>query len=107
MSKKYIKRYTINVVWYIEANQWGEFKNIIGIETSEQLLLNVEIQVKPNPVETYFAINGLYGTAFMRLFDSNGRCLLSGQVHDSEKIDVSGLVQGLYFIELKKGKEYL
>lgn len=91
---------TASVDIYRAANQWSDFQNIIGTNTSDRQLMNDKIQLLPNPVVAEFSIKGFDGTATLTLTDINGRIVMSRHVVQNEKIAVGELAQGLYFAEL-------
>ena len=64
------------------------------------------LKIFPNPASTYLNIEiGFSGTQY-QIFDSYGRRLLNGKLEEN-RIDVSSLVPGLYFLRVESdGKAY-
>jgi uncharacterized delta-60 repeat protein len=102
----------------IEVNQSGIYQAtaISNGETSfsQELIITVEdctglneinnstISVYPNPTTSFlnFSIPNIQSTNY-QIFDISGRIVLSSSIHNQEAIDVSGLLSGLYLIQLK------
>lgn len=62
------------------------------------------LNVYPNPAHDVLTIEGLQGNTMITIFDLNGRQLTQGQSQNSiENVDVSGLANGVYFIQIRSG----
>ena len=57
------------------------------------------IQIYPNPAHDFLQVSGAGLGNRYRIFNQNGQLVLSGKIsQNEEKIDVSNLLPGLYFI---------
>ena len=61
--------------------------------------LNAPMLVYPNPVQDFLRVSGAgFGNRY-RIINQNGQLVLSGRIsQNEEKIDVSKLLPGLFFI---------
>ncbi|MGK6343514.1 T9SS type A sorting domain-containing protein [Chryseobacterium sp. DT-3] len=66
---------------------------------------NVDIQVYPNPVVEYFSVKskGNYKIETVKVFDAAGK-LIKNVTNTNDKINVSDLSSGIYFIRVKTEK---
>ena len=55
----------------------------------------------PNPVIDYLYIKTEQGKYQIKINDISGKTVLSIQIHGSERLDLSELATGTFFIELK------
>jgi hypothetical protein len=86
---------------YQAANQWKDFTNILGFTTALPTLSDGgSIQTYPNPVSYSFRIKGIEGLASFKLFDINGRMILTDQVHCNSIMSVAHLPKGLYVVSI-------
>jgi len=71
-----------------------------GIKTRGK---NPKVKIYPNPVHDDLYIefdNGQLGSADFRLFDTNGKLVIVQPFRSKDKIDISCLKQGVYFISI-------
>ncbi len=61
-----------------------------------------EISIYPNPARDYLVLKNVVGTSSIRIIDATGR-LISGEESTDNKIDVSKLNRGIYFIQIENG----
>lgn len=64
-------------------------------ETSKDI---INLYIKP--IDNALLINGINGSGTLKLFDINGRQLLSKQISNNESVLISFLPQGLYIVKL-------
>ncbi|WP_294288093.1 LamG-like jellyroll fold domain-containing protein [uncultured Chryseobacterium sp.] len=70
------------------------------LSTKEVKTQPVSGSIAPNPAKNYIELHApIKGSKTYTITDANGRLLSRGQVSDKEKIDVSALSKGIYFIE--------
>ena len=79
----------------------------VGVIHQEALGLNENfgnrISVYPNPAKDYVIVNS--NTAVVvQIFDASGRKILEQQSFKGERIDTSGLLSGIYVIQISNGK---
>ena len=58
--------------------------------------VDIELNVFPNPTQDFIQIDGLKNVSNFKLFDSNGKLVLSGDVDNKQLIDLSSLNKGTY-----------
>jgi len=58
--------------------------------------VDIELNVFPNPTQDFIQIDGLQNVSNFKLFDSNGKLVLSGDVDNKQLIDLSSLNKGTY-----------
>ncbi|MDD3739676.1 MAG: T9SS type A sorting domain-containing protein [Bacteroidales bacterium] len=63
----------------------------------------------PNPCTDYITISGDFNTELisMLIFDITGKCVISTQVGQGEKIDLSGIAGGIYTYEIQDGENII
>ncbi|MBL1221859.1 T9SS type A sorting domain-containing protein [Chryseobacterium sp. L7] len=61
---------------------------------------NAEISIYPNPADTFVEIRNLKESADYKIHDASGRLAQEGTVQN-QKINVAGLMKGLYILTLK------
>lgn len=102
--------WTLTVVDY-EENDGGAIENF-GIEfcgyaeptMSVNDQLYNDFQIYPNPTQNSFAVSGLKEVSALSIFDINGRKLNHiSAVANNQKIDVSNLQSGVYFVRIESG----
>jgi len=59
------------------------------------------IQVFPNPTGDVIHVSGINSSSPYQMFDLNGRVVLEGTVHESSTIDLSGLLSGVYVLQVQ------
>lgn len=80
---------------YTSSTSVGEFH--VGID---EKLLAESITVYPNPATNYLNID-LPGTSQLKIYDMSGRQILDMQTdNNTERVDVSGLQNGLYIAKI-------
>lgn len=73
------------------------------IVTASQAPTAYELSVYPTVFGSTFWIAGLQGKATARLFDSSGRAVFQTQLTQAEEaVNVAGLPNGLYFLEVRE-----
>lgn len=60
----------------------------------------LNLQVRPNPAGANFKLVGLEGEARVIMYDMQGKVLLDKHIRDNEKIDLSNIKKGIYFLEI-------
>jgi hypothetical protein len=75
---------------------------ITGIEETG---LNRGTAIFPNPATTTISILNINQPTAYKIYNPDGRMMLSGTATESSKINITGLAQGVYFIQM--GSEYL
>lgn len=59
-----------------------------------------EIEIYPNPADTFVEVKNLKGKADYKIYSADGRLVLDGKL-DGQRINVAGLVKGMYIITIK------
>jgi hypothetical protein len=100
---------SISIVYY-NYNQWGGFKNTIrGKRTAESIdnpeLSDQIIKIMPNPCFNELSILGAPIPAELSIYDLQGEIHIS-KMFDGNKVDVSLLSPGIYFLSLKYSSHY-
>ena len=62
------------------------------------------IEVFPNPTSNYITINKLSSPRSYAIYDISGKLVSSGELSNNEKIDLTSLRKGIYFLKLKNRK---
>ncbi len=77
--------------------------NVLNV-SAEELSKN-ELIVFPNPASDYIKIKGEgeQGTYIVELVDMNGRVIRSAEINDQEKLSLSGVATGTYFVRVNQG----
>lgn len=79
------------------------------IHRADEKNANADIQIYPNPVTEYFSVKSKenYRIETVKIFDSSGK-LMKNIMNNNDKINVSDLSSGIYFVRIKTEKgEYL
>jgi hypothetical protein len=91
---------------YQSIETWKDFNIVEG--TGSTTITNIEnyfLQVSPNPATDFITISGLQINETIRLFDLNGRLLISRRAtSESETISVSHLPAGWYLVRVGSGQ---
>ena len=90
-------------IWeYRSSNKNQQWKVVAtrGAKGNKALLTFNSFQVYPSPATTYVKISGVPNTTFVQIYDGNGRLLITSKVSADEKVDVSSLSSGLYFLTI-------
>jgi hypothetical protein len=73
--------------------------------TSLQMLTQNEIEIWPNPASDFLQFQTINSIEEVLVFDSSSRFIKSVQINASEgRIDLKGLVQGIYFASFRNEK---
>ena len=84
-------------VYEIEANNYTYVQAKYASTSVKEL--NAPMLVFPNPAQEFLQVSGVGLGNHYRIFNQNGQLVLSGKIsQNEEKIDVSSLLSGLYFI---------
>lgn len=83
--------------WKGDADGW--IIKVTGSAGVQDLSLNDAILCYPNPATDLIYIDGLNQDASATVYDLTGKVLIF-EDHVANQLDISGLVQGVYFIEL-------
>lgn len=59
-----------------------------------------EIEIYPNPADTFVEVKNLKGKADYKIYSAEGRLVLDGKL-DGQRINVASLVKGMYIITIK------
>ncbi|HBV15696.1 reprolysin-like metallopeptidase [Chryseobacterium carnipullorum] len=62
-----------------------------------------EVEIYPNPADTFVGVRNLKGKADYKIYSADGRLVQSGGV-DNQIINVAGLTKGMYIITIKDDK---
>ena len=84
----------------MKANFYYSEININSIET----INTPSISITPNPTTGDFYINNISSTLKVEIYDISGKCVKSLSVNESNKIDISELNNGLYFVIMTDNK---
>lgn len=124
-SKNYQKRDTVTV-FAMSANNTGKIRKgnitlngplmktklIVAIQDFvtgfDEITKNANLLLYPNPASTELVIQGLdalqLSVCTFTITDITGRIVKKPQAKNNGRIDVSGLIKGLYFIEVREDK---
>lgn len=71
---------------------------------------DISFRIYPNPASNYAQVTtgSQYASSAYKyvIFSANGRCMLEGKLPVSGRLDLTNLLDGIYFIRLYKGHEY-
>ena len=107
---------TYTVIINHKNNLSTSFQNISIVATgivSHNLSIDrtekVDFVIWPNPVENtlYIKTKGIFPNANYKIFDLNGRSIITGVLSNSNSIDLSNLLQGVYVLKLISEKSIL
>ena len=65
----------------------------------------IKFKIYPNPTTDFFQIQTQESNLKVEIFSANGQLVLENQFIQNEKIDVSGLPKGIYFIKVISNKQ--
>lgn len=87
---------------YQAADQWKDFKEIIGTPTSilSEKGVSPLFNILPNPALDYFVIQGLEKETLVSVYDVFGKMVLEKRIFPNEKISVIGWNKGIYFVKI-------
>ena len=91
-------------------NRFKNYNLAIDVEeaiTSVNDLLKNNIKIYPNPFVDYIEISGINKGIQLQIIDINGKQIYQKIIDDLEKISLSNLSTGIYFIKLENNGEIL
>ncbi|WP_299525912.1 T9SS type A sorting domain-containing protein [Winogradskyella sp.] len=92
----------INFTFWAVNNVGGGFTYTRSTEATLDIEenKNFQIDLKSNPVKDFLEISNLTKTSDFQIFNINGQLLKKGIVNRDDKIDVSNLTTGIYFVRI-------
>lgn len=98
--------YLLNYTWDASSDQWVlydrdtyYYSDQVISSVSEPILID-EVKIYPNPARDFVFFDVDTHSAFVELFDMQGKKVLSQELLESKQIDVSRLKSGIYFYKL-------
>jgi len=87
---------------YQAAYQWKDFVNIVEMTSTavNELSGNKNSVLYPNPTSGDFSVSSLEGSAQLRIFDENGRLMVSRSIENNKKVSVSTLPTRVYTVKV-------
>jgi hypothetical protein len=70
-----------------------------ALAVKEMANVKSEIEIYPNPADTFVEVKNLKGKADYKIYSAEGRLVQSGQL-DGQRINVASLVKGMYIITI-------
>ncbi|WP_072922680.1 T9SS type A sorting domain-containing protein [Chryseobacterium sp. OV279] len=91
----------VNGGGFISAGSFRDFPvKITGaLAVDEVKGTNSEIEIYPNPADTFVEVKSLKGKADYKIYSAEGRLVQSGKL-DGQRINVSSLIKGMYIITI-------
>ncbi len=91
---------------YWVADQWKDFQNIIEGQLPNALIIarNESIKVYPNPANGFIEIKGLESSANVRIYNMQGRELITRNIIPNETVSINSLPQGLYIVKVNSSE---
>ena len=74
---------------------WSKFEL-----SKTELLVKDKISIYPNPAGNYLMINNLNANTSIKIYSISGVLLKTMQIQNGDKIDISDLEQGIYFLHI-------
>ncbi|MDR6372096.1 hypothetical protein J2795_003246 [Chryseobacterium bernardetii] len=74
----------------------------LGVKESAQSS-SADIEIYPNPADTFIEVKNLKGKADYKIYSADGRLVQEGQP-DGKRINVASLIKGMYVITIKDDK---
>ncbi|MDR6487166.1 hypothetical protein J2799_001651 [Chryseobacterium vietnamense] len=74
----------------------------LGVKESAQSS-STDIEIYPNPADTFIEVKNLKGKADYKIYSADGRLVQEGQP-DGKRINVASLIKGMYVITIKDDK---
>lgn len=72
-----------------------------NLATAEAKVTKSNLSIAPNPADDVLYVNiPLKGKNAYKIYDVNGRTVISGELDDSKTINISSLMKGAYFLEI-------
>jgi len=62
------------------------------------------VSLYPNPSSAVFHIKGLQETSQIKIYDINGRTILTTSITNNQSVDVSNLSKGMYLVNISNPK---
>jgi len=92
---------------YTQAEAGISIGENLGLISYQTMLTDdaAPILLFPNPAYDVLHVESLPVNSTLSLYNTFGRCLLSGTYSEKAEINLSGLVDGLYFIRIKSGRQ--
>lgn len=89
-------------VWMNLMKEETEYKSATGINTNK-----LQLTVYPNPSSDYIKISGKENAATINIYSLSGQLVQSENIENlqSQAIDISGLQNGFYLVEMKQGDD--
>jgi len=78
--------------------------NTLSIQ--ENTIPNQNTGIFPNPGKGFIKIHGLSNSKNYRIYNALGKTVLNGVVSEYERISISSLSNGIYFLKLDDGKSF-
>lgn len=80
------------------SSNWIGGSSVLSVVTSKD---NLALKVLPNPATSQINITGLKQKENFVIFDSTGKVVKTGFVSSDDKIEVSNLSKGVYYVKIK------
>jgi len=92
---------------YAKANQWKSFKKVIekiATDVNQPKSEELKIVINPNPASDHILISGMIDNALVTIGDLQGQKVLEKKIGCNEKLDISDLHRGIYWLTVKTAK---
>jgi len=92
---------------YAKANQWKSFKKVIeriATDVNQPKSEEFKIVINPNPASDHILISGIVDDALVTIGDLQGQKVLEKKIGCNEKLDISDLHRGIYWLTVKTAK---
>lgn len=83
------------------TSNWTGNTTILSVKDSKEIS---GLKIFPNPVSSQISITGLKNKENFVIYDTTGRVIKAGTISSNDKIDVSALDAGLYYIKINNDK---
>ncbi|MDR0230844.1 MAG: T9SS type A sorting domain-containing protein [Dysgonamonadaceae bacterium] len=88
---------------WIKVSDKDYFKNDLQINIGEtndiKSISDISLQIYPNPAKDYLFIQSDYPVERVEIYNQSGTCVMINE-NVTEKLDISGLADGLYFVRI-------
>lgn len=88
----------VNFALIGNSSNWIGGSSVLSVVTAKD---NLALKVLPNPATSQINITGLKQKENFVIFDSTGKVVKTGFVSSDDKIEVSNLSKGVYFMKIK------
>ena len=88
----------VNFALIGNSSNWIGGSSFLSVVTAKD---NLALKVLPNPATSQINITGLKQKENFVIFDSTGKVVKTGFVSSDDKIEVSNLSKGVYFVKIK------